>query len=57
MPNYALAFGNPARIHGFVCPCGERLEENSRAESDVMMKCLKCGSEICISLEDFQKIV
>jgi acetyltransferase-like isoleucine patch superfamily enzyme len=27
VPDYGLVWGNPARLHGFVCPCGERLEE------------------------------
>nr|MBP6087097.1 N-acetyltransferase [Pelolinea sp.] len=25
VPEYGLVFGNPARLHGFVCPCGEKL--------------------------------
>jgi UDP-2-acetamido-3-amino-2,3-dideoxy-glucuronate N-acetyltransferase len=56
VPNYALAFGNPARIHGFVCPCGEQLEEKERGGSSVLMECPKCKQEISISLENFNKI-
>jgi acetyltransferase-like isoleucine patch superfamily enzyme len=26
VPDYALVFGNPARINGFVCPCGEKID-------------------------------
>jgi UDP-2-acetamido-3-amino-2,3-dideoxy-glucuronate N-acetyltransferase len=26
VPNYAIVYGNPARIHGWVCQCGEQLE-------------------------------
>jgi acetyltransferase-like isoleucine patch superfamily enzyme len=29
IPKYGLAWGNPARLHGFVCPCGEKLEQFS----------------------------
>jgi len=25
VPDYGLVYGNPARLHGFVCPCGEKL--------------------------------
>ena len=25
VPNYAVVYGNPARIHGWVCECGEQL--------------------------------
>lgn len=27
VPDYALVFGNPARLHGWVCECGEKLPE------------------------------
>jgi acetyltransferase-like isoleucine patch superfamily enzyme len=26
VPAYGLVWGNPTRLHGFVCPCGEKLE-------------------------------
>ena len=25
VPDYGLVYGNPARLHGFVCACGEKL--------------------------------
>ncbi len=25
VPDYALVYGNPARVHGYVCQCGEKL--------------------------------
>ena len=25
VPDYALVYGNPARVHGWVCKCGEKL--------------------------------
>ena len=28
VPNHALMMGNPARIRGYVCTCGNRLNEN-----------------------------
>jgi acetyltransferase-like isoleucine patch superfamily enzyme len=43
VPNYGLVFGNPARLHGFVCPCGEKLEKSGEQEDVVMAKCLACG--------------
>ena len=37
VPDYALVYGNPGRIKGFVCECGEKLEFiNSK------VTCLKC---------------
>ena len=26
VPDYGLAYGNPARLHGYACPCGQKLE-------------------------------
>ncbi len=39
VPDYALVFGNPARVRGWVCRCGDKLEfkENKAA-------CAACGS-------------
>lgn len=40
IPDYALVVGNPARILGYVCKCGERLNfKGNRA------KCNACGEE------------
>ncbi len=38
VPDHALVVGNPARQVGWVCECGERLDNN--------MKCRACGSVI-----------
>ncbi len=35
VPDYALAAGNPARLIGWVCECGERLADD--------LKCAECG--------------
>ena len=37
VPPHALILGNPGRIAGFVCECGERLDEN--------FVCPSCGKE------------
>lgn len=50
VPDYGLVYGNAARLHGFVCPCGHRLEE-SEAESEVMhARCPRCDAIISIPL-------
>ena len=36
IPDYALVMGNPARIKGYVCKCGEKLSfENDKATCTV----------------------
>ncbi len=57
VPPYGLVYGNPARLHGFVCPCGRRLEEKGRSGESVALCCPHCGREILISLDDWRAIV
>jgi UDP-2-acetamido-3-amino-2,3-dideoxy-glucuronate N-acetyltransferase len=40
IPNYALVVGNPSRIIGYVCECGNKLEKN-----DNQYLCKSCGKE------------
>ncbi len=63
IPNYGLAWGNPARLHGFVCPCGETLvedleetKERSSKNGWVTAQCLACGRRIQIPLRDWEKM-
>ncbi len=38
VPDYALVYGSPARVHGWICQCGEQLQfEGERAT------CKSCG--------------
>ncbi len=51
VPDHGLVVGNPARLIGFVCPCGQRLEAGT-AEDDLMRaECPKCGAEVKIPLQ------
>ena len=50
IPDFGLAWGNPARLHGFVCSCGEKLGLNQKGTSSVIAGCPKCGREIEIPL-------
>jgi acetyltransferase-like isoleucine patch superfamily enzyme len=53
IPAYGLAVGNPAKLRGFVCPCGEKLIECSNSSAGVIMQCPKCHTEIVIPQVDF----
>jgi UDP-2-acetamido-3-amino-2,3-dideoxy-glucuronate N-acetyltransferase len=57
VPDYGLVWGNPARVHGFVCPCEYRLEETSRTEMFVKTKCSKCGMLIDIPISDWDAAI
>lgn len=51
VPDYGLVFGNPAKLHGFVCPCGEKLAMEIEKGNIVLAKCPVCGSRIEIIKE------
>ncbi len=40
VPDYALVYGNPGRVQGWVCRCGVTLEEEG-----TQAKCPECGTE------------
>lgn len=42
VPDYGLVLGNPARLVGYVCPCGARL----RNELSGHHRCSSCGTQL-----------
>jgi UDP-2-acetamido-3-amino-2,3-dideoxy-glucuronate N-acetyltransferase len=42
VPDYGLVLGNPARLQGYVCPCGNRLDLDAESLSGV---CPACANE------------
>jgi UDP-2-acetamido-3-amino-2,3-dideoxy-glucuronate N-acetyltransferase len=56
IPSHALAYGNPARIRGFVCRCGRKLETEEKKKDCVLMKCLFCREHYKIAVEDYKRI-
>lgn len=55
VPPYGMVYGNPARLHGFVCPCGGRLQEGSRSEGKVVGYCTDCNGQVEIPVDDWEK--
>ncbi len=58
VPDYGLVVGVPARLRGFVCPCGGTLapaEEHHEAEN-VRMVCPACGAKIRVSRADYARL-
>jgi acetyltransferase-like isoleucine patch superfamily enzyme len=54
---YGLVYGNPARLSGFVCPCGSKLEKTAEKKSMIVAVCSDCKRKINIpktSWEDAQ---
>jgi UDP-2-acetamido-3-amino-2,3-dideoxy-glucuronate N-acetyltransferase len=53
LPDFALAYGNPAKIRDFVCKCGKRLENKIKiSNGDIIFRC-DCGQEISIPKEKY----
>jgi UDP-2-acetamido-3-amino-2,3-dideoxy-glucuronate N-acetyltransferase len=49
IPPFALFFGNPARLKGYVCYCGRRLEKVlDENEKMVTFRCANCEREVRI---------
>ena len=51
VPDYGLVFGNPARLRGFVCPCGAQLKKDSVEDNLVIARCPDCDTTIEINKE------
>lgn len=59
VPDYGLVVGNPARLVGFVCPCGQKLqsfETDANNSNSVQMICPKCRMSIDIPLSTYSQI-
>jgi acetyltransferase-like isoleucine patch superfamily enzyme len=56
IPDYGLAWGNPAQLHGFVCSCGTRLEKITQNSETVVAGCPSCGLQINVPTKNWEKI-
>jgi UDP-2-acetamido-3-amino-2,3-dideoxy-glucuronate N-acetyltransferase len=59
VPDYGLVYGNPARLRGFVCPCGEKLaagEMVGRPAVEVSMRCPRGHEAIAILRADYEQL-
>jgi acetyltransferase-like isoleucine patch superfamily enzyme len=56
VPDYGLVWGNPARLHGFVCACGARLIKSSQAGGFILATCPECSATVQISVQDWGNI-
>jgi len=58
VPDYGLVWGNPARLRGFVCPCGERVGPDGKQTETtgaVVLQCDACGTEITVDKSDWER--
>jgi UDP-2-acetamido-3-amino-2,3-dideoxy-glucuronate N-acetyltransferase len=43
IPDYAVAYGNPSRVRGWICFCGVKLDLGTSSESIESAQCQSCG--------------
>jgi len=55
VPDFGLVFGNPARLRGFVCYCGRKLE-NGKLEGDSVVFQCECGKKVEIGIENYRRL-
>jgi len=57
VPDYALVYGNPAKIQGFVCECGRKIVKFEEEKEGNFVKgvCELCKKEIFINKKYFKK--
>lgn len=48
VPDHGLVWGNPARLRGFVCACGNKLENESMDDFTVLLHCAQCNRQVTI---------
>jgi acetyltransferase-like isoleucine patch superfamily enzyme len=56
VPDYALVVGNPARVVGYVCQCGKRLNVDYKQRRDGDVKCDRCGKQFRIEANQLSVI-
>lgn len=56
VPDYGLVFGNPAKLKGFSCECGKKLNEKTKSEDTVILQCPDCGKEIHVDENIYSEI-
>ena len=56
VPDYALVYGNPARIKGWICTCGTKIELSLDSAQSEISQCRKCGTSYS-RFEDTVKVL
>ncbi len=54
VPDFALVYGNPARVQGFVCRCGAKIKSYEPLSTGKIIGFCRCGLKIEIAQEVYQ---
>ena len=58
VPDYGLVHGNPARLHGFVCPCGQKMAvgKSGSDSNEVSLRCPRGHDAITIPRATYEHL-
>ena len=51
VPDYAMVYGNPARVRGYMCACGDTIVD---ADAKVL-QCKRCGVDVTLESKEEEK--
>ncbi|MBN2331245.1 MAG: N-acetyltransferase [Candidatus Aenigmarchaeota archaeon] len=54
VPDHGLVYGNPAKLRGFVCFCGEVLGAGTKKGDAYVLKCKACGKDCRIPAKVYE---
>jgi len=57
VPKHGIVYGNPTKLHGFVCKCGKRMVLKQEERENAMLECKKCGETLSMPLKTFRQAV
>lgn len=55
VPDHGLVYGTPARLRGFVCPCGNHLSDATDPLDGELatLECSSCQRAVAVNMEDY----
>ena len=56
VPDHGIVVGNPARLKGFACVCGNRLKHSDAGPDGILMRCAGCGTEVAIPVDVYAQL-
>jgi UDP-2-acetamido-3-amino-2,3-dideoxy-glucuronate N-acetyltransferase len=54
VPDHGIVYGNPARLHGFACVCGGRLDAQGARGLGGSLTCAACGRTLRVPAESLR---
>jgi len=57
VPRQGIVYGNPAKLHGFACKCGGKLQIMKKENEKAVLRCEKCGETLSVPLKTFGQVI